>query len=197
MRRLDPLPTALVLLAPVVLFGVLGALEDHGKPLGLFDLDGEGKPPAAYSALMLLAAGAAALYVAADAAARPLPWRVLGGFFAFMALDEALTIHEHLSDLTGIGWITLYAPVVLVGAVAAVACLLSLRDVIAGAILLCAGGACWFVAQVLEQLESNPEEGRVANYWIYATFEECLETAGSVLFLVACIVVYQRRTAQR
>jgi hypothetical protein len=197
MAQVDPVRTALLLLVPVVLFGVLGALEDNGAPLGLFDLDGEGKPPAAYSALMLLAAGAAALFVAADAAERSRTrWRVLGGFFIFMALDEALTVHEHLSDLTGVGWITLYAPVVLVAAIAAVACLLTLRDVVAGAVVLCAGGLSWFVAQVLEQLESNPDEGRVEGYWIYATFEECLETAGSILFFVACVVIYQRRRAR-
>ena len=195
LARADPLRTALWLLVPVVVFGILGALEDNGAPLGLFDLDGEGKPPAAYSALMLLAAGAAALLVGADAAnGTRARWSALGGFFIFMGIDEALTVHEHLSDLTGVGWITLYAPVVLVGAVAAVACLLTLRDVVPGVVLLCGGGLCWFVAQVLEKLEANPEEGRVEGYWIYATFEESLETAGSVLFLVACLVIYQRRT---
>ena len=192
--RMDVRRTAVPLLAIVVVLAVLGALNHHGAPLGLFDFDGEGKPPAAYSALMLIAAGLAALLVAEDAAeGRRLRWRVLGGFFLFMAVDEALTLHETIQNWANDAWLELYAPIILAAAIAAAACLLTLRDVLKGFWLISAGGACWFVAQVLEKLEANPEEGKVEGYWIYAMFEEALETSGSILFLLGCAVVYQTR----
>jgi hypothetical protein len=196
MSRVDKRPTFIVAFVVIVSFGVLGALEYNGAPLSLFFLDGEGKPPAAFSALLLVAAGVACWYVAAEAAHQArLRWWVIGGFFVFMSFDEALTIHERLSLLTDVAWQKLYLPVFVIAFVMALACLASLRDVPPGAALLVGGGACWFVAQVLEKLEANKFEGQVEHYWIYATVEECLEMTGSLLFLLAAVAVYQTRRA--
>lgn len=197
-ERLDLRRAFVGTFAVICTIGVLGALEYNGAPLSLFFLDGEGKPPAAFSALLLVAAGVACWYVAADVAqGTQRRWRVLGGFFLFMSLDEALTIHEQLSLLTDIAWLKLYLPVFVVAFIMAVACLVSLRDVPPAAALLMGGGACWFVAQVLEKLEANKYEGQVEGYWIYATFEECLEMTGSLLFVLAAVSVHQTRRARQ
>jgi hypothetical protein len=198
MARLDARRTFLIAFAVILTFGLLGALVYNDVPLGhVFFLDGEGNAPAAFSGLLLVAAGIACWYVAADVSAtKLLRWRVLGAFFVFMAFDEALTIHERLSLLTDVAWQKLYLPVFVIAFLMALACLASLRDVLPGAVLLMGGGACWFVAQVLEKLEANKYEGQVEHYWIYATVEECLEMTGSLLFLLTAVAVYQTRTSR-
>jgi hypothetical protein len=198
MTRLDTRRTFAVAFVVIVAFGVLGALDYNGVPLGhAFFLDGEGNPPAAFSALLLVAAGVACCYVAAEVARDVWRrWVVLGAFFVFMSFDEALTVHERLSLLTDIAWQKLYLPVFAIAFLMALACLASLRDVLPGVALLMGGGACWFVAQVLEKLEANKYDGQVEHYWIYATVEEVLEMTGSLLFLLAAVAVYQTRTAR-
>lgn len=201
--RVDPRAVFAAAFLLILVFGVLGGLDYNshldinGRPMHLFNLDGEGTPPAAYSALLLVAACVATLYVAADVPAGRLRWRILGAFYAFMSVDEAVKIHERLQSALHVAWLKLYLPVMAVAAVAALICLLSIRDNRAGVALLVGGGACWSVAQILEKLEANPTQGKVAGYWIYATFEECLEMTGSLLFLLAAVVVLQRRRAAR
>jgi len=201
--RIDPGAVFVVALLFVLGFGVLGGLDFNGyldvggKPMHMFFLDGEGNAPAAFSALLLVGACLATLYVAADAPVSRLRWRILAGFYGFMSIDEGIKIHERLQAATHIAWVKLYLPVMAVAAVAALICIMSIRDLPRAITLLVAGGACWAAAQVLEKLEANPEQGQVAGYWVYATFEECLEMVGSPLFLLAAVTVHQRRRTSR
>jgi hypothetical protein len=185
----DPVRVAVVLAVVIVLFCVLGASDYRREAHGLFDLDGEGKPPAAFAGLLLLAAGALAVAIGKH---RGRAWTLLGAFLAFMAVDEALKIHERLQTLTGVDWQLLYLPVIALGAVV---WLQAWRD--AGSVtararrLLTAGAAAWVVAQLGEALEYRDGE-MVEQYAAIATAEEVLEMVGSSLFLLAFLLVLRR-----
>ena len=194
--RLPVARTGAVLFAVIVVLGVLGRLEDAGSAPDVFDLDGEGQPPAAFSALLLGSAGVMCLLVRAlDGGRRR--WAVLGGFLLFMAVDEALTLHETASRLTGVAWTVLYLPVIALGGIAWLLVLLRIRSYRRPLAAWLGGAAAWFVAQVLEELQSNAREGRVENYATYATFEETLELTGSLLWLLALLALHQWWTRTR
>ncbi len=183
-------PVAIIAAILIITLGVFGYREDSGAAPALFDLDGEGKPPAAFSALLLGSAGIAGLLNARDTGERA--WGLLGAFLIFMAVDEAITLHETLAEATGVGWIKLYLPVVAVGGLAWLAVwrkLWSQRLLWFG---FAAGAAAWFVSQVLESLQSN-DGGRVENYSVYSTFEETLELTGSALWLLVLVAALQWR----
>lgn len=87
-------------LAGLVLVFGLG----HDRLLGLiplFNLDGQGNVPAVYSALLLLCS--ALLTVIAVASRKRAAWGVphwfgLAVVFLFLAVDEALSLHERLTE---------------------------------------------------------------------------------------------------
>jgi hypothetical protein len=182
-------------LALVALFGVLGALERiEGVPLGLFDLDGEGKPPAAFSGALLLCTGALSHLIGRttrDDGRRGLVWNGMAAFFAYMAIDEMLTIHEHLEEWSGIGWTNLYLPLAAAGGVG---WLLVLRRIWSlgrrlfewGPRAFALGPAPWLVAIVLEKVQGG-SRGRVDGYTAMATAEELLEMLGDGLFMVGLL----------
>lgn len=184
-------PLVLIVAVLIVALGVLGYLEDRGSAPALFDLDGEGKPPAAFSALLLGSAGVAGLLNARDTGERA--WALLGAFLIFMAVDEAITLHETLAEATGVGWIKLYLPVVAVGGLAWLAVFRKLWPQRLLWLGFAAGAGAWFVSQVLESLQSG-DGGRVENYSIYSTFEETLELTGSALWLIALVAALQLRS---
>jgi hypothetical protein len=183
----------------VALFALLGSLERvHGVPLGLFDLDGEGKPPAAFSALLLVGAGVTAYAIGRLPAERDrrVLWTLMGLFFVYMAADEALTVHEHLQDLVGIGWTKLYAPLVLVAGIGWLQIVrriwpLGERVLEWGPRLFALAPAPWLVAVALERLEANPDEGRVSGYAVMATIEEVFEMIGDGLFFIGLLFAFQ------
>lgn len=188
----------LVIAVVVVLLGVAGYAEDQTGSPSLLDLDGEGKPPAAFSALLLAGAGLACfLCRGVDGARRR--WAVLGGFFLFMALDESLTLHETASEITGVAWTVLYAPVVLFGGIAWLLVLqrLHVRGARGPRAAWLLGAVAWATAVVLEEVQSGPETGRVAAYSELATAEECLEMTGNALWLLALAAAYQVWSARR
>jgi hypothetical protein len=187
-------PLGIGIAVVVVAFAVLGYRDYLDEAHGLFDLDGEGKPPAAFSALLLGSAGLAGFLNARDTGERA--WALLGAFLLFMAVDEAITLHETLGDATGIGWIKLYLPVAAVGGLAWLAVLRRLWPVPLLRAGWLGGAAAWFVSQVLEHLESGPG-GRVEAYEVYATFEEALELVGSALWLLVLLAALQRRARTR
>jgi hypothetical protein len=182
----------------IALFGVLGALERiEGVPLALFDLDGEGKPPAAFSFALL--AGAATLCVliarTEEGGRTALLWNAMGAFFAYMAIDEALTIHERLEEGTGIGWTNLYLPLVAAGGTGwllIVRRIWRLGDRLLewGPRLFALAPVPWLIAVVLEKVEAGPE-GRVEGYTVMATAEEILELVGNGLFLLGLLFAYR------
>ena len=192
MAQVDPVRTALLLLVPVVLFGVLGALEDNGAPLGLFDLDGEGNPPAAYSMFLLLSAGGLAALVGTLPAEHEFRkrWYALGVFLAFMGFDEAITFHEKLQDALEYDWQKMYLPIAALGGIA---WLLVFRRLASREQRMFAlGAAAWVIAQIDEYFQANPDEGRVSGYGSLATIEEVLELIGSALFLLALLEALRR-----
>jgi len=197
-RRLPVVRTGLVLAAVVLALGVLGYVEDQTGSPSLLDLDGEGKPPAAFSALLLASAGLACFLVR-TVDERRRRWLVLGAFFLFMALDESLTLHETASEVTGGAWTVLYSPVVLFGGVSWLLVLqrLHVRRAVGPRAAWVAGAAAWATAVVLEELQSGPETGRVEAYSEMATTEECLEMAGNALWLLALVAAYQLWSGQR
>jgi hypothetical protein len=185
-------------LSLIAVFGVLGSLERiDGAPLGLFDLDGEGKPPAAFSFALLAATAALCVLIArtAEGARSPLLWNAMAAFFAFMAIDEALTIHEHLEEATEIGWTNLYLPLAAAGGVG---WLLILRRIWPlgnkllelGPRLFALGPLPWLLAIALEKVEAGPQ-GRRQGYTVMATAEELLELLGNGLFMLGLFFAFR------
>ena len=175
-----------ILFVIILGFAVLGGLYHAGAPLALFDPDGEGKPPAIFSAALLVAAGGGCVLVSGTAAERRhrRRWLALAAFLTFMGVDEGVTIHEHLERWTGIGWIKLYLPLIVAGGVAWLAVLRRMWALNTERAMFIAGAVCWGVAQVLEKIQAT-DAGRVDGYAALSTVEEALEASGSALFLLA------------
>lgn len=183
------------LVLAIAAFGVVGALEFSGAPLGLFSLDGELKPPAVFSSLLSFGSGLLALALGARRARRH--WSPLGAFLLFMAADDLLTIHENLQSATGVDWQILYMPAIVVGGVFWLRALTDIRSILSrGAVLMVLGAAAWVLAQLAEAFEYDEGE-MVERYAVLATAEELLEMAGSLLFALAFAVAIRHLAAIR
>ena len=185
---------AVVLFSGIAIMAVLGTLQRLvGGPFGLFDFDGEGKPPAAWSALVLLAAATAAYLIATlpTEQAYGRRFRALAAFLAFMAFDEATTVHERVSDTLDIGWLILYLPVAVVGGFVWLAVLARLWPLRRERVLFVAGAAAWLGSQLVEKVQSNGDEGRIEGYGALSGIEEVLEVTGSALFALALLGALQ------
>jgi hypothetical protein len=182
-----PRRVAAALFAVIAVLCGLGALERLGADgFSLFDFDGEGKPLAIWSALVLFAAGGLALLTAWVERDDRRAWAALGAFFVFMGLDEGLTVHELMSDHLHTSWIYLYLPVAAVGGVAWLLVVRRIWPLARERTLLIAGAAAWFFAQVLEVLEwDGPRQ--VDGYGALSGIEETLEVSGSALFVLAML----------
>ncbi len=193
------LPRAgLALLACLFILAALGALRyvTGAAPLRPFDADGELTVPAFFSAMLLLAAGAAAWASTSSGWARR-SWAVagFGVFLTYMAVDEIAVIHERLGGWTGLGESARELPIVLAGALLAALTLWQLRSVARAAALFAAGGAAWFAAQLLEKVELSGRLDTIYGPMMLA--EETLEPLGSALFLAAFALVVRARDARR
>lgn len=161
-------------------------------PLGL---DTEFSVPAAFSAMLLLSA--AALAHCAAAVHRPRPdsaLRCVAGLFAFMAFDEIFVIHERLEKLADVSWQTLYAPLVLFGAVAWLISLAQLRAVPLAPWSYVAGAAAWVASQVFESVQYD-DDVLVARWTVLP--EEGLEMVGSLLFVLALLITARAWSDER
>ena len=178
-RNRSPLYAGLLVIATLVALGVLSGVGDHTRSgwERWFDLDQEGTVPAAFSALLLLLAAGAALRSPFRAELAP-----VGVFFAVMALDEALSVHERVERWTGVDWQLVYAPVFVFAVVSWFRAASRMgadprRDWVLGA-------GFWAVAMVLEFLQWGPAIGVRETLVI---FEEAAEMIGSLMFLCAVI----------
>jgi hypothetical protein len=180
-----------VLAAAIAVLAVGGALVGD-RPDDLFArrllwLDGERNLPAAFSASLLFGAGVTAAVVAVRrrAAGRPAWWTVaFAVLLPLLALDEALEIHERVSDRVGIGWVQLYIPIAVVACVVWVAAVRA-APVRAIRFSLVTGAACWALAMLLEYLEWPEDGSRADGYVPMMVVEETVEMLGSLLFGVA------------
>jgi len=118
-------------------------------------------------------------------------------FLLLMGLDETLMLHERLESWTGVRWQYLYAPVVAVAGIGWLRSALLARD-LGGLGLLVGGAAAWGISQVLElfqwsgeelTMEEYEERLRDADYLRLMVPEEILEMVGSLLFLLAGLVL--------
>ena len=184
----QPLRRVVAILAVgITIIAVFGAFERLGWGFSLFDFDGEGKPPAAFSALVLFSAGCLGLLIGRRSPHRATWFTLLGAFFIFMSVDEAIKLHERMEDDFNVDWQIAWAPFILVGGVAWLMALRTVWDLRRERILLVAGAVCWFLSQVSERYQANPEQGRVEGYGALSGIEEVLEVTGSALFLLALL----------
>jgi hypothetical protein len=184
-RQLDLRHLAAALGVCIVGLGVLGVAEVKWPDTFIgFNLDNEFNVPAIFSAALDLGAA-----IGAEALRRRTGRNVLLGLvilFAFMAGDEFAGLHEHLEGWTGVDWMTLYAPVFVIAAIAWLAVMRSIGDARFRLCML-GGAACWAIAQVLEALQWNVDV-KVAHYNMYMVPEELLEMTGSALFLLGMLL---------
>ncbi|PPK98579.1 hypothetical protein CLV92_101278 [Kineococcus xinjiangensis] len=196
-RQLSSEPLLRVAVAGSAVVAVLGAAAavvlHHETPASrLLHLDLERGVPAAWSALLIIAAATAALaqrHVSVWCAA-------FGGLLLFLAADEVLVIHETIEHNTGVDWQILYSPLAVLGLVVGVmlARALRARNRLSFQLLLL-GGACWVTSQFLEAIQWNGDVK--ATGYVYLMFtEEVLEMTGTILFLAAMLVLRNRATAR-
>lgn len=148
-----------VVAATLVLIAVLTLVGSHalGHPRRLLDLDLEYTFPALLNACLLGVAGLTALTLGRllDAGA---PGRraalILAGTLLFMAVDEAVMLHERMSWVLGLHWTTWYLPVMI----ALVWAILSLGRAFPGARpLVFATLGLWVVSGVMEVVFWGPD----------------------------------------
>jgi hypothetical protein len=191
--------------AAIALFAAMGAAYYTSFPgiLKPFDLDGELSNyiyfPAIFSGGLLFCGAWAALGEVQIGASPTWAWRGIAALFGFMGIDELVTIHEHLENLTGVDWQLLYVPIVAAGAIFWLAILRSMAPAPLAALMWIGGVAAWLAAQTVEHIEVQKLTFDSHGHPVGALptqilVEETGEMIGSALFLLA-IVAYARRRA--
>ena len=159
-----------------------------------FDLGSEWNVPAFFSGGLLLAAASAAFAAGRSGALQGAAGRFLfliGAFFAFMALDEVVQIHERFERLAHTDWLRLYVPVVAAGTAAWLIVLRGLWPHVLPRACFIGGAAAWVVAQVLEFLQWDADGERLVHGWMIVP-EEMLEMTGSTLFALALVSIWRK-----
>ncbi len=161
--------------------------------------------PDAERKLFALVSAAALLFAAVSMAAA---WRrgalprtsvILGAVLAGMAVDEWLELHERFERRLDTDWNALYLPLVVCAGLSG---LIAVRRLWPerSSFLLLAGGACWFAAYLLEDLQWDAADTMHPNYLWLMIAEELLELGGSLLLaaaaLLACFEMAHRRRPQ-
>lgn len=163
-------------------------------------VDEEASIPGLYSSVMLLLCSTLLAMIArAPATARRASWAILASIFLFLAVDEAVAIHEELMELMkprvgGSGyvyfvWVVPYGLATATLAVLYVPFLLSLPRRIA-ALFVLAGGLFVLGALGFEMLGGRVAEASGYETFAYtalSTIEESLEMAGVVVFAYALL----------
>ena len=187
--RLDVRRAAVAAGAVVLLAGILGVLHIVFEPrFGLFDLNGERNAPAAFTAALWVCAAALALLLgrAEDGRAARI-WTGLSVPLVLAGADEFAEIHERLERITGIDWQILYSPIAIVAAVLWVLVGRRLRTLGTGFGLFAAGTICGVASQVLEAIEYDAHDRRVAGFDEIVVAEELLEMCGVLLVGLALL----------
>lgn len=195
--RTPPLRVAAVGGLAVLAFTALGAvyaLAKDGGPVPAWfrsvpvGLNTEWSLPAIYSGVLLLATGLLALHArsARPSTALSAALLVLGVLFTFMAFDEVLAIHERIESAAGLDWFVLYTPVAVVAGLALLVVLRLSWDHRGVRLTLAGGGLCWLVSQLIETQQY--EDGELVRRWTILP-EEALEMTGSLLFLLAMLML--------
>ncbi len=164
-------------------------------PSRWFHPDDERNLPAFFSGVLLaVAAVLARLLFTASAGPRWRdPWWLMSGFLAFMAADEILSLHEKAERFTAVDWQTLYAPVMLLGAVGGLRTLVALVHGGVGYVAYAAGGVAWVASQTLEKLQWVGGSTKKPHYVPMMVGEEVLEMAGSLLLGIGMFLALKRR----
>ena len=130
---------------------------------------------------------------------------LLSALFAFMAVDEAVGIHELLEVWTGVDWQHLYLPLAVCASLLWGRVLL--RIIREPAVIPWIGGAaCWFLSQCLEAFrwgtdfsaigaandEPDPFEPGEATWRFLTASEELLEMLGTSLLLLSMLLLASR-----
>lgn len=167
--------------------------------VALLHFDHEGNLPTFFSALMLLLAGLLLLAIAfAEKADRwHRHWKGLGAVFVFLALDEAVMIHEQLMPVlrnsfgaTGLlyfAWVIPYSVGLLLLLAIYARFILNLPPKTRSLFIL-SGGIYVFGALVVELFEGAQMERAGARNFLYQAMmscEELLEMSGVILFIYA------------
>jgi hypothetical protein len=192
--------------ASIAFFAAMGGAY-YASFLGVlkpFDLDGELSNfiyfPAIFSGGLLFCGAWAALGELHIGASPSWAWRGIAFFFAFMGVDELVTIHEHVEIWTGVDWQLLYLPLVTIGAVCWLAILRSMSTAPLARLMWIGGVGAWLAAQTVEHFEvqkltfdSNGHPFGALPVQILV--EETGEMIGSALFLLAIVAYARRRSA--
>lgn len=179
-----------MLLAGHAVVAGMGALfEASGKAdsLRAFDLDAERLVGAAWSSAVLVVATMCCRSASRVIWARWESWG-LALVLALMAADEYLEIHEWFEVEYGIDWMIVYSPVFLFAGVSAVVALRRWTWPLRSRQMFVAGGAAWFVSQVLEYVQWDGHRQR-EGYRLMMLTEEALEMVGSSLFLLSFLAI--------
>ena len=195
---------ALTLIHSIVLFFYF-YLEDQ-QVFGLvrmFDFDIEGNVPTLYSAAALLFCAALLAIIARSNRGKNGLWRNywlgLAVTFLFLAVDEGVGIHEHLSDMfekfMEAEGLLYFLWVVPYGVATAILGLIYLRFVLylprlTGALFVTAGAIFLTGAVGIEMLSAREVDQHsvyTLTYCLLYTFEELFEMLGIVLFIYALL----------
>lgn len=179
--------------------GPMGERDDVQKAVAFFSLSYEHNLPTWYSSSLLVACAIALGAVAARVRERRdrfgAQWWILAAGFAFMSLDEAVELHEHLGGLLTLhgalyfSWIVPATLLVIVLLVAFVPFLRALpartrwRFVAAGAIYV--GGAVGMELPLGWWTEHHGDEN--FTYAFIDWIEENLEVLGATLFVLSVL----------
>jgi hypothetical protein len=178
--------------------------------LRLFDTDGEGNIPAWYSSLALLLCSALLVFIATEESQEnnryATHWKGLAAIFLYMAVDEAVMIHELPSEPLHIAlktsghlyyaWVIPYSVVVLAVALVYGPFVLALPSETRRLFLL--GGALYVGGSIgMEMLGAAYHDAVGANNMTYMTIsgiEEALEMTGVAVFVYALLRYLETRS---
>ena len=177
----------------------LGALHDITGWLSWFNIRGEVREggfyiPVLFNWSMLCLAGLAAFLMSrrTESSTEKYAWIGIGLLLGFMGFDELLMIHERIEFETGVDFQILYAPFVAVGGIGYLVLLTRMYRWSLPQVMWITAAAFWFVSQVLENLEYDPNDVAVSHFTLLDYIEKVFQFTGSALFLLVTTLALAR-----